>query len=88
MGLGLQDVGLSALNVSMAGCLLVEPLTPRWMSMGYPMRKDIKIKLIFLFYEILCESLLLLYGSIAHDSCSRAVIFVLRRRRKPVYRSD
>ena len=23
--------------------------------MGYPMKKDIKIKLIFLFYEILCE---------------------------------
>ena len=88
MGLGLQDVGLGALNVSLAGRLLVNPLTSRWMSMGYPMRKDIKIKLIFLFYEILCESLLLLYESVAHDSRSRAVIYVLRRRRKPVYRSD
>lgn len=24
--------------------------------MGYPMKKEIKIRLIFLFYEILCES--------------------------------
>jgi hypothetical protein len=23
--------------------------------MGYPMKKEIKIRLIFLFYEILCE---------------------------------
>lgn len=29
---------------------------PRWISMGYPMKKEIKIRLIFLFYEILCES--------------------------------
>lgn len=27
-----------------------------WMSMGYLMKRDIKIKLIFLYYEILCES--------------------------------
>jgi proteasome activator subunit 4 len=26
-----------------------------WMSMGYLMKRDIKIKLIFLYYEILCE---------------------------------
>jgi hypothetical protein len=30
-------------------------LTPRWSSMGYPMKKDIKIRLIFLYYEIICE---------------------------------
>ena len=27
------------------------------MSMGYPMKKEMKIKLIFLFYEILCKLL-------------------------------
>lgn len=26
-----------------------------WISMGYPMKKEVKIRLIFLFYEILCE---------------------------------
>jgi hypothetical protein len=27
----------------------------RWMSMGYPMKKEIRIKLIVLYYELTCE---------------------------------
>lgn len=27
----------------------------RWMSMGYQMKREIKAKLVFLYYEILCE---------------------------------
>lgn len=27
-----------------------------WISMGYPMKKEMKIRLIFLFWEVICES--------------------------------
>jgi hypothetical protein len=31
--------------------------------MGYPMKRDVKIKLIFLFYEIMCTCSAAEYGS-------------------------
>jgi hypothetical protein len=54
---GLLDVGLGFDHVS-----LVWPRqssdpakVSSWMSMGYPMKREMKIKLIFLYYELLCE---------------------------------
>jgi len=56
MGIRFQNVGLGSFNVSGHMAVRLDPPNVnRWMSMGYPMKKDIKIKLIFLFYEILCK---------------------------------
>lgn len=54
-----------------------QQLKTRWTTMGYPMKKDIKIKLIFLYYEILCEwSLLPVDRSAdAHSQSSRGFPF-------------
>jgi hypothetical protein len=51
-----QDVGLCVDYVSWSS-QLVGPSAhdDRWMSMGYQMKREIKIKLIFLYYELLCK---------------------------------
>ena len=44
--MGLTTINVSDLSIS---------ADRRWMSMGYPMKKEMKIKLIFVYYEIICE---------------------------------
>lgn len=54
---GLLDVGLGFDNVSLDWPRQSGDLAnvSSWMSMGYPMKREMKIKLIFLYYELLCE---------------------------------
>lgn len=77
MGIGLQSMGLGSFNVSTSTAwdgwevrlgdtwwgvseeILMEI---RWESMGYPMKKELKIKLVFLYYELLCK-----YLTVARD---------------------
>ena len=80
MGIGLQSVGLGSFNVSTSTAwdgwevrlgdtrweeregILMEF---RWESMGYPMKKELKIKLVFLYYELLCEHLTEVRGRVS-----------------------
>lgn len=51
----------------------------RWQSMGYQMKKEMKIKLTFIYWEIICESL---QRTTANVSRARSTLVFPRRRRQ------